>query len=132
MRTLLKFFGFIAAASFAAFANAETFAVSGGSIEAVPVGENVTIKVTGISAATLVHFRGQGEKGGFIHTAPMKEGVGVLENVAKNGGRFQIKDASGKWLLITPVGNPYKMVGVTQECAKSKAGCALELALGKS
>ncbi len=117
----LAFLGFASMA-----AHAETFAVNGGSITATKQGNDVTVTVEGIPATKLVHFRGQGEKGGFIHSADMVGNKGVLENVDKNGGRFQLRDASGKWLLITPTGNPYKMVGVVQECKLSKNGCALE------
>lgn len=106
----------------AGLANAETFAVAGGTITAAKVGDDVTITATGIPATTLVHFQHQG-----IQNVAMTNGVGVLAKVSENGARFQLKDASGKWLLITPSGNGFKMAGVTQECRKSKAGCALEV-----
>lgn len=104
-------------------ANAETYtAPDGSTITATADGTNVMISTTGIPAAKIVHFRHQG-----IRTYAMKDGKGVLEKVAIHGGRFQLMDATGKWLLITPQGNPYKMVGVAQECKKSKDGCALEV-----
>lgn len=105
----------------AGLANAETFAVNGGTITATKAGDDVTIAVAGIAVTTLVHFQHQG-----IRPIAMNNGVGVLTKVSENGARFQLKDDSGKWLLITPAGNGFKMVGVTQECRKSKAGCALE------
>ncbi|MBI2439423.1 MAG: hypothetical protein HYV45_02385 [Candidatus Moranbacteria bacterium] len=124
-----KFSSFLLIVSFlfAGLAQAEVFDVKGGSISAARDGGNVVITVTGIPASSLVHFRGQGVKDGFIHQAKMEAGKGVLEDVAKNGGRFQLRDEAGKWLLITPTNNSYEMVGVTQECKKSKAGCALEV-----
>jgi len=103
-------------------ASAETFAVAGGSVSAVKAGDNVTVTVAGIPAVTLVHFQHQG-----IRNVTMTNGTGVLEKVSENGGRFQVKDAGGKWLLITPAGNGFKMIGISQECRKSKAGCALEV-----
>ncbi|NCQ05990.1 MAG: hypothetical protein GW815_00245 [Candidatus Moranbacteria bacterium] len=106
----------------AGVASAETFAVNGGTITATKSGDDVTITVTSIPAVTLVHFQYQG-----IKLVAIKDSVGVLTKVSENGGRFQLKDATGKWLLITPSGNPYKMQGVVQECRKSKAGCALEV-----
>ncbi len=115
-------FLFVLFAFFAGLANAETFAVDGGSITAVKDGDNIVITTSGIPAAKLVHFRHQG-----IRTYAMKDGKGMLEKVAIHGGRFQLMDATGKWLLITPTGNPYKMTGVAQECQKSKDGCALEV-----
>ncbi|PJA85632.1 MAG: hypothetical protein CO143_01365 [Candidatus Moranbacteria bacterium CG_4_9_14_3_um_filter_45_14] len=105
-----------------AVASAETFAVAGGSITATKAGDDVTITTVGIPAVTLVHFQHQG-----IRSTPMSNGIGVLSKVSENGARFQVKDASGRWLLITPVGNSFEMTGVTQECRKSKAGCALEV-----
>ena len=125
MRKLFSLFA-LAFLGFASMAHAEVFAVNGGSITATKQGNDVTVTVEGIPATKLVHFRGQGDKAGFIHSADMVGNKGVLENVDKNGGRFQLRDASGKWLLITPTGNPYKMVGVVQECQLSKNGCALE------
>lgn len=114
---------------FASMAQAEVFAVNGGSITATKQGNDVTVTVEGIPATKLVHFRGQGDKAGFIHSADMVGNKGVLENVDKNGGRLQLRDASGKWLLVTPTGNPYKMIGVAPECKKSNKGCALEVTL---
>lgn len=126
-----KFFAVIVALlslAFAGIASAEVFAVNGGSVAAVQEGDNVVITATGIPAVQLVHFRGHGVKGGSIHVANMKNGVGVLEGVSQNGARFQLKDASGKWLLVAPTKNGFKMVGVVQEC-RSKSGCALEAKL---
>lgn len=128
-KKLLQFLSILFSFAIAGLASAETFSVNGGSITATQDGDNVIITATGIPAAKLVHFRGQGVKGGSIHVADMKNGTGVLEKVSENGARFQLKDTSGRWLLITPTGNSYKMSGVTQECRKSKAGCALEAKL---
>lgn len=125
MRKLFSLFALVLI-GFSSLAQAETFTVNGGSITATKQGNDVIVTVEGIPATKLVHFRGQGDKTGFIHSADMVGNKGVLENVDKNGGRFQLRDASGKWLLITPAGNPYKMVGVVQECKLSKNGCALE------
>lgn len=118
------FLSVIAATAFLSMgvASAETFAASGGSITATKAGDNVTVKTVGIPAVTLVHFQHQG-----IRNLSMNSGAGVLEKVSENGGRFQLKDASGKWLLITPAGNPYKLAGVVTECTKSTEGCALEV-----
>jgi len=107
--------------AFTGYASAETFSAAG-AVTAVKTGDDVTVTVTGMPAVTLVHFQGQG-----IKPIAMKDGVGVLAKVSENGGRFQVRDAAGKWLLITPSGNTFKMVGVAQECHKSKAGCALEV-----
>ncbi|MFZ2299616.1 MAG: hypothetical protein WAW00_00600 [Candidatus Moraniibacteriota bacterium] len=107
--------------AYAGMANADTFAVEGGSITATKDGDNVVITVTGIPATKIVHFRQQG-----IRTFPMAGNKGVLQQVAIHGARFQLMDGN-KWLYITPQGNPYKMVGVAQECQKSKDGCALEV-----
>ncbi|MDD2766541.1 MAG: hypothetical protein PHH40_02100 [Candidatus Moranbacteria bacterium] len=106
--------------AFAGLTSAKTFAVSGGTITATKAGDDVTITVAGIPAKTLVHFQNQG-----IRPIAMKDGVGVLSKVSENGGRFQVKDASGRWLLITPAGNPYTLSGVVTECT-NKNGCALE------
>lgn len=127
MRKLSQFVSIAVALLFASIASAETFTAQGASITAVQEGDNVIITVTGIPAAKLVHFRGQGDKSGSIHVADMKDGRAVLETVSKNGARFQLKDATGKWLLITPTGNSFKMTGVAQECRKSRGGCALEV-----
>lgn len=124
MHKVLSFL-FAAAALVAVNASAETFAVSGGNITATRAGDDVTITVTGIPAATtLVHFQHQG-----IRSLELKNGSGILTKVSENGGRFQIRDGSGKWLLITPAGNGFGMKGVRQECRKSKEGCALEVSL---
>lgn len=126
MRKLFSLFTLVFLGFSASLAQAEVFAVNGGSITATKQGNDVVVTVEGIPATKLIHFRGHGDKGGFIHPSDMTGNKGVLENVDKNGGRFQLRDASGKWLLITPSGNPYKMVNVVQECKKSKDGCALE------
>ncbi|MFZ2187877.1 MAG: hypothetical protein WAV46_04620 [Candidatus Moraniibacteriota bacterium] len=129
----MKFFAYsivavlLAAAS--GLASAETFAVAGGTVQAVKSGDNVTITVTSeFPAVTLVHFQ---KKGGIV-SIPMQDGSGALSQVSEQGTRFQLKDASGKWLLVTPSGNAFKMTGVTQECKKSKEGCALEVKYSKS
>ena len=119
-------FLFLTVLALAGLANAETFAVGGGTITATRDGANVIIATTGIPAAKLAHFRGQGGKSGSIHVADMKDGKGLLEDVTKNGGRFQLRDASGKWLLITPTNNAFKMAGVSQDCGH-RAGCALQV-----
>ncbi len=124
MRKLFSLF--IVFLGFTSLVQAEVFAANGGSITATKQGNDVLVTVEGFAAAKLVHFRGQGDKDGFIHPVAMQNGKAVLENVPKFGGRFQVMDATGKWLLITPTGNPYKMVNVVQECKKSKGGCALE------
>lgn len=133
MRKLSQFVIIAVALFFAGTIQAQTqttFAVKGGSsITAVQEGDNVVITVAGIPAAKLVHYRGQGVKGGSILESDFSGGKGVLEKVSKNGARFQIKDASGKWLYITPTNNSFKMVGIAQECRKSKGGCALEAKL---
>ena len=126
MRKLIVFFWAIFAFG---LASAEVFAVSGGTVTATKQGNDVAVTVEGFSAAKLVHFRSHGDKDGFIHYDAMPNGKGVLEDVAKYGGRFQVMDAAGKWLLITPANNPYKLVEVTQECKKSNKGCALEVTL---
>jgi len=122
---MTKFFLVLFSLFFGVSAWAETFtAPSGAIITATKNGSDVTVQVTGMaSAVTLVHFQNQG-----IKEMPLKQdGTGVLMNVADNGGRFQIRDGSGKWLLIVPKGNTFGMKGVAQECAKSKKGCALEV-----
>lgn len=108
-------------------AQAAVFAVQGGSITATKTGEDVLITVTGIPATQLVHFRKTQDGTNGIRQSALSEGKGTLEAVDKNGGRFQLRDAGGRWLLIVPVGNPYRMVGVAQECRTSAGGCALEV-----
>lgn len=111
----------------ASVAQAEIFKVTGGSITAVKQKNDIVVMVEGMSATRLIHFRAAPDgAGNFMHPVTLNAGKATLEDVAKNGQRFQVQDASGKWLLITPSGNPYKLVGVVQECKKSKAGCALE------
>lgn len=127
---VIQFFFFVIFAIVCAgSAKAEVFAPAKGvgSVAAVKDGGNVVVTVTGISATQLVHFRGHGDRAGSIHTAKLADGKGVLEDVAKNGGRFQLRDDAGKWLLVAPANNPYEMVGVVQECKRSKNGCALEV-----
>jgi len=122
---MVKFFVFFFSFFLSALASAETFvAPAGASIIATKNGNDVTIQVTGMpSVVTLVHFQHQGVK----EVSLTKDATGVLKNVADNGGRFQIRDGSGHWLLITPKGNTFGMKGLVQECKKSTLGCALEV-----
>src|SRR3989344_1245654 len=100
--------------------SAEVFVPTGGSIIAMREGDDeVVITVTGIQATKIVHFRGHGANDGQAYVEDIQHEMGVLRNVTKNGGRFQLKDESGRWMLITQQPQSYTLTGVAKECQKS-------------
>lgn len=68
------------------------------------------------------HYIGHGKKGGFINTIPVSSGKQVvLKDIAKNGGRFNLIGANGKYLHLECGGNLETVMptlkGVQNDCS---------------
>ncbi|NTW45487.1 MAG: hypothetical protein HGB18_00345 [Candidatus Moranbacteria bacterium] len=88
-------------------------------------GGNAIVTWKGLDAdvAFVEHYIGNGKKGGFIKPIKVPAGASsvVLADIAKNGGRFNLKMADGTFLHLECGGNPEttmpKFVGCHVDCS---------------
>jgi hypothetical protein len=124
MKKFIKLVLIATALVFTTAINAETYnAPSGSKIFADKSGK---ISWSGVQVDQVVHFKQEDPEGtGWL----IKHSVGgarsfTLPNVAKDGGRFQLK-LNGKWLLVTPEGVPGATLHGVGPICDDPQGCAL-------
>lgn len=84
-----------------------------------------TVSWSGVELGSVVHFRDVNAPP-VEHKVKGSSGSVKLQDVAANGGRFQVRDVNGNWAWLTPQGTRFALAGTHLDCANHD-GCALEV-----